>query len=106
MDGCPTCFFIESIYAMSLFQIWFYTNDIFKNAGIPEPHIQYTTVGTGAIEVISGMLGVSINSRHDHAERSLYQGDIPTALQDDSCDLCCDFKWINTCTWIQMIDEV
>uniref|UniRef100_A0A3B4BHN0 Solute carrier family 2, facilitated glucose transporter member 5 n=1 Tax=Periophthalmus magnuspinnatus TaxID=409849 RepID=A0A3B4BHN0_9GOBI len=37
--------------------IWFYTNDIFKDAGIPEPHIQYTTVGTGAIEVISGMLG-------------------------------------------------
>ncbi|XP_061889268.1 solute carrier family 2 member 15b isoform X1 [Entelurus aequoreus] len=37
--------------------IWFYTNDIFENAGIPEPHIQYTTVGTGAIEVISGMLG-------------------------------------------------
>lgn len=41
------------------FQIWFYTNDIFRNAGIPEPYIQYTTVGTGAIEVISGMLGVS-----------------------------------------------
>lgn len=41
------------------FQIWFYTNDIFKKAGIPEPLIQYTTVGTGAIEVISGMLGVS-----------------------------------------------
>lgn len=40
------------------FQIWFYTNDIFKNAGIREPYIQYTTVGTGAIEVISGMLGV------------------------------------------------
>uniref|UniRef100_A0A8C7YR71 Solute carrier family 2 member 15b n=1 Tax=Oryzias sinensis TaxID=183150 RepID=A0A8C7YR71_9TELE len=37
--------------------IWFYTNDIFRNAGIPEPHIQYTTVGTGAIEVIAGMLG-------------------------------------------------
>ncbi|KAM8880431.1 solute carrier family 2 member 15b isoform 1-T1 [Spinachia spinachia] len=37
--------------------IWFYTNDIFKNAGIPEPHIQYTTVATGAIEVVSGMLG-------------------------------------------------
>ncbi|XP_069560975.1 solute carrier family 2 member 15b [Brachyistius frenatus] len=37
--------------------IWFYTNDIFNNAGIPEPRIQYTTVGTGAIEVISGMLG-------------------------------------------------
>ncbi|XP_072239864.1 solute carrier family 2 member 15b [Leuresthes tenuis] len=37
--------------------IWFYTNEIFKNAGIPEPYIQYTTVGTGAIEVIAGMLG-------------------------------------------------
>ncbi|XP_071764834.1 solute carrier family 2 member 15b [Centroberyx gerrardi] len=37
--------------------IWFYTNDIFENAGIPGPHIQYTTVGTGAIEVISGTLG-------------------------------------------------
>ncbi|KAM9770349.1 solute carrier family 2 member 15b [Menidia menidia] len=37
--------------------IWFYTNQIFKDAGIPEPHIQYTTVGTGAIEVIAGMLG-------------------------------------------------
>ncbi|XP_010732510.2 solute carrier family 2 member 15b [Larimichthys crocea] len=37
--------------------IWFYTNEIFKNAGIPEPLIQYTTVGTGAIEVIAGMLG-------------------------------------------------
>ncbi|XP_030593768.1 solute carrier family 2 member 15b [Archocentrus centrarchus] len=37
--------------------IWFYTNEIFKNAGIPDPYIQYTTVGTGAIEVISGMLG-------------------------------------------------
>ncbi|KAM4603802.1 solute carrier family 2 member 15b [Polymixia lowei] len=37
--------------------IWFYTNDIFENAGIPGPQIQYTTVGTGAIEVISGMLG-------------------------------------------------
>uniref|UniRef100_A0A669DB06 Solute carrier family 2 member 15b n=1 Tax=Oreochromis niloticus TaxID=8128 RepID=A0A669DB06_ORENI len=37
--------------------IWFYTNDIFRNAGIPDPYIQYTTVGTGAIEVISGMLG-------------------------------------------------
>ncbi|XP_029292003.1 solute carrier family 2 member 15b isoform X2 [Cottoperca gobio] len=37
--------------------IWFYTNDIFKDAGIPDLNIQYTTVGTGAIEVISGMLG-------------------------------------------------
>ncbi|KAK2815765.1 hypothetical protein Q5P01_026232 [Channa striata] len=37
--------------------IWFYTNDIFKNAGISDSYIQYTTVGTGAVEVISGMLG-------------------------------------------------
>ncbi|KAF6739111.1 Solute carrier family 2, facilitated glucose transporter member 9 [Oryzias melastigma] len=44
--------------------IWFYTNDIFRNAGIPEPHIQYTTVGTGAIEVIAGMLGVSEHQTH------------------------------------------
>lgn len=37
--------------------IWFYTNAIFENAGIPGPQIQYTTVGTGAIEVLSGMVG-------------------------------------------------
>ncbi|XP_036402830.1 solute carrier family 2 member 15a [Megalops cyprinoides] len=37
--------------------IWFYTNDIFENAGIPAPQIQYTTVGTGAIEVIAGLIG-------------------------------------------------
>ncbi|KAM3864569.1 solute carrier family 2 member 15b [Diretmus argenteus] len=37
--------------------IWFYTNTIFESAGIPDPQIQYTTVGTGAIEVICGMLG-------------------------------------------------
>ncbi|KAL3067324.1 solute carrier family 2 member 15b [Trematomus bernacchii] len=37
--------------------IWFYTNDIFRDAGIPDLNIQYVTVGTGAIEVLSGMLG-------------------------------------------------
>nr|QCL11564.1 glucose transporter 15a [Lateolabrax maculatus] len=37
--------------------IWFYTNDIFKNAGIPEPEIQYTTAGTGIIEIIAGLIG-------------------------------------------------
>ncbi|KAJ8284922.1 hypothetical protein COCON_G00037720 [Conger conger] len=37
--------------------IWFYTNTIFENAGIPPPQIQYTTVGTGAIEVIAGLAG-------------------------------------------------
>ncbi|NXK54545.1 GTR9 protein, partial [Chauna torquata] len=37
--------------------IWFYTNTIFKNAGIPESQIPYTTVGTGAIEVVAGLIG-------------------------------------------------
>ncbi|XP_048864315.1 solute carrier family 2, facilitated glucose transporter member 9-like isoform X1 [Brienomyrus brachyistius] len=37
--------------------IWFYTNDIFQNAGIPASQIQYTTVGTGAIEIIAGLIG-------------------------------------------------
>nr|XP_057932893.1 solute carrier family 2 member 15a isoform X5 [Doryrhamphus excisus] len=37
--------------------IWFYTNDIFKNAGIPEPEIPYTTAGTGVIEIIAGLVG-------------------------------------------------
>lgn len=42
-------------------QIWFYTNDIFENAGIPTPEIQYTTVGTGAIEIVAGLIGVSFH---------------------------------------------
>ncbi|TRY92326.1 hypothetical protein DNTS_029283 [Danionella cerebrum] len=37
--------------------IWFYTNAIFQNAGISTDQIQYTTVGTGAIEVIAGLVG-------------------------------------------------
>uniref|UniRef100_A0A8C2UEQ7 Solute carrier family 2, facilitated glucose transporter member 5 n=1 Tax=Coturnix japonica TaxID=93934 RepID=A0A8C2UEQ7_COTJA len=39
--------------------IWFYTNTIFQNAGIPESQIPYTTVGTSAIEVVAGLIGVS-----------------------------------------------
>lgn len=59
------CYYEHEVKCVSLFcfvcffQIWFYTNEIFRNAGIPDPYIQYTTVGTGAIEVISGTLGVS-----------------------------------------------
>lgn len=41
-------------------QIWFYTNDIFENAGVPAPEIQYTTAGTGIIEIIAGLIGVSL----------------------------------------------
>uniref|UniRef100_A0A8C2UDE3 Solute carrier family 2, facilitated glucose transporter member 5 n=1 Tax=Coturnix japonica TaxID=93934 RepID=A0A8C2UDE3_COTJA len=37
--------------------IWFYTNTIFQNAGIPESQIPYTTVGTSAIEVVAGLIG-------------------------------------------------
>ncbi|XP_073541387.1 solute carrier family 2, facilitated glucose transporter member 9-like [Phyllobates terribilis] len=37
--------------------IWFYTNSIFENAGIPMAEIPYTTVGTGAIEIIAGLIG-------------------------------------------------
>ncbi|XP_067909503.1 solute carrier family 2 member 15b isoform X3 [Heterodontus francisci] len=37
--------------------IWFYTNRIFENSGIPKRYIQYTTVGTGAIEVVAGLIG-------------------------------------------------
>ncbi|CAB1421728.1 unnamed protein product [Pleuronectes platessa] len=36
--------------------IWFYTNDIFENAGIPAPEIPYTTAGTGIIEIIVGLI--------------------------------------------------
>ncbi|XP_063817962.1 solute carrier family 2, facilitated glucose transporter member 9-like isoform X3 [Pseudophryne corroboree] len=37
--------------------IWFYTNSIFENAGVPLDEIPYTTVGTGAIEIIAGLVG-------------------------------------------------
>ncbi|XP_009959427.1 PREDICTED: solute carrier family 2, facilitated glucose transporter member 9-like, partial [Leptosomus discolor] len=37
--------------------IWFYTNTIFENAGIPASQIPYTTVGTGTIEVVAGLIG-------------------------------------------------
>ncbi|KAI5629132.1 solute carrier family 2 (facilitated glucose transporter), member 15b, partial [Silurus asotus] len=37
--------------------IWFYTNSIFEHAGISVSQVQYTTVGTGAIEVIAGLIG-------------------------------------------------
>ncbi|KFV76032.1 Solute carrier family 2, facilitated glucose transporter member 9, partial [Struthio camelus australis] len=38
--------------------IWFYTNTIFESAGIPAPHIPYATVGTGAIEILAGLVGI------------------------------------------------
>uniref|UniRef100_A0A669PRU0 Solute carrier family 2, facilitated glucose transporter member 5 n=1 Tax=Phasianus colchicus TaxID=9054 RepID=A0A669PRU0_PHACC len=40
--------------------IWFYTNTIFQNAGISKSQIPYTTVGTGAIEVVAGLIGLAL----------------------------------------------
>ncbi|NXX81707.1 GTR9 protein, partial [Urocolius indicus] len=37
--------------------IWFYTNTIFENAGIPMSQIPYTTLGTGTVEVVAGLIG-------------------------------------------------
>ncbi|KAK2535976.1 solute carrier family 2, facilitated glucose transporter member 5 isoform X2 [Columba livia] len=37
--------------------IWFYTNTIFENAGIPASQIPYTIMGTGATEVVAGLIG-------------------------------------------------
>uniref|UniRef100_H3CLJ7 Solute carrier family 2, facilitated glucose transporter member 5 n=1 Tax=Tetraodon nigroviridis TaxID=99883 RepID=H3CLJ7_TETNG len=41
----------------SIDAIWFYTNDIFENAGIPRPEIPYTTAGTGIIEIVAALVG-------------------------------------------------
>uniref|UniRef100_A0A8C6Y248 Solute carrier family 2, facilitated glucose transporter member 5 n=1 Tax=Naja naja TaxID=35670 RepID=A0A8C6Y248_NAJNA len=51
--------------------IWFYTNAIFENAGIPDPDIPYTTVGTGAIEVVAGLIGVSVGSKGNYLHFTL-----------------------------------
>ena len=48
-------------------QIWFYTNTIFENAGIPVSQIPYTTMGTGAIEVVAGLIGVSEGQTDGHS---------------------------------------
>lgn len=60
LSGVPIiCAGAQIIKTMQhLFQIWFYTNSIFENAGISVSQVQYTTVGTGAIEVIAGLTGV------------------------------------------------
>nr|XP_009663922.1 PREDICTED: solute carrier family 2, facilitated glucose transporter member 9-like [Struthio camelus australis] len=45
--------------------IWFYTNTIFESAGIPAPHIPYATVGTGAIEILAGLVGTTLGISPD-----------------------------------------
>uniref|UniRef100_A0A674NWN9 Solute carrier family 2, facilitated glucose transporter member 5 n=1 Tax=Takifugu rubripes TaxID=31033 RepID=A0A674NWN9_TAKRU len=47
----------------SIDAIWFYTNDIFENAGIPPPEIPYTTAGTGIIEIVAALVGVNLKIR-------------------------------------------
>ncbi|NWX87927.1 GTR9 protein, partial [Nothoprocta pentlandii] len=37
--------------------VWFYTNTIFEAAGIPASQIPYVTVGTGAVEIVAGLMG-------------------------------------------------
>ncbi|NWT41752.1 GTR9 protein, partial [Chroicocephalus maculipennis] len=56
--------------------IWFYTNTIFENAGIPVSEIPYTTVGTGAIEVVAGLIGPS---QHHHFDLWVLLGSSPVA---------------------------
>ncbi|XP_009869722.1 PREDICTED: solute carrier family 2, facilitated glucose transporter member 5, partial [Apaloderma vittatum] len=53
--------------------IWFYTNTIFENAGIPVTEIPYTTVGTGAIEVVAGLIGVSDGQTDGHSPSISYK---------------------------------
>ncbi|XP_059820809.1 solute carrier family 2, facilitated glucose transporter member 9 isoform X3 [Hypanus sabinus] len=36
--------------------IWFYTNSIFKDAGIREDHIPYLTLSTGGVEIVASVL--------------------------------------------------
>ncbi|XP_062902360.1 solute carrier family 2, facilitated glucose transporter member 9 isoform X2 [Mobula hypostoma] len=36
--------------------IWFYTNSIFKDAGIKEDHIPYLTLSTGGVEIVASVL--------------------------------------------------
>ncbi|KAM4703848.1 solute carrier family 2, facilitated glucose transporter member 9-like [Rhinophrynus dorsalis] len=37
--------------------IWFYTNSIFADGGVPLAEIPYTTVGTGAVEITACLIG-------------------------------------------------
>ncbi|KAF7248305.1 Solute carrier family 2, facilitated glucose transporter member 9 [Varanus komodoensis] len=39
--------------------IWFYTNDIFKGAGLSQEMIPYVTLSTGAVEILAAVFSVS-----------------------------------------------
>uniref|UniRef100_A0A672TPB8 Solute carrier family 2, facilitated glucose transporter member 5 n=1 Tax=Strigops habroptila TaxID=2489341 RepID=A0A672TPB8_STRHB len=64
--------------------IWFYTNTIFENAGIPVSQIPYTTVGTGTIEVVAGLIGVSDEWTDGHS----------TSVPEPCCQLPTTLPWM------------
>ncbi|KAM8806116.1 solute carrier family 2, facilitated glucose transporter member 9-like [Eudromia elegans] len=43
--------------------VWFYTTSIFEAAGVPAPQIPYVTVGTGAVEIVAGLVGCAAIER-------------------------------------------
>lgn len=47
-------------YLNHFLQIYFYTNYLFQQAGIPSENIPYVTIGTGACECITALTSVSI----------------------------------------------
>lgn len=66
---CGLCLKLnQTLWALFLPQIWFYTNNIFENAGIPTEEIPYTTAGTGIIEIISALIGVNVKIMHVKSE--------------------------------------
>lgn len=44
---------------LSLLQIYFYADYVFRQSGIPEDKIRYVTVGTGACECLTALTCVS-----------------------------------------------
>lgn len=42
-------------------QIYYYTDSIYAGAGVQENHVQYVTVGTGAVNVLMTVAAVSPN---------------------------------------------
>lgn len=45
-----------------LFQLWYYTNGILREAGFAQNIIPYITLSAGAIETLSAIISVSIHS--------------------------------------------
>lgn len=52
--------FVSLSFLKCFLQIYFYTNYLFQQAGIPSDKIPYVTIGTGACECITALTCVSI----------------------------------------------